>query len=41
TRTPTHMTLAAPDRGQHTDEILADLGLDAEQRQALRADGVI
>ncbi|MCP3993055.1 MAG: CoA transferase [Actinomycetia bacterium] len=40
TRTPTHMTLAAPDRGQHTDEILAELGLDDEQRQALRADGV-
>ena len=32
---------AAPDLGQHTDELLADLGWDAERIAAARADGVI
>jgi formyl-CoA transferase len=40
TRTPSELRAAAPERGEHTEEILAELGLDEEQRQRLRADGV-
>ena len=36
--TPTSMPATAPDRGEHSDEIVASLGLDAS---ALRAEGVI
>ena len=32
---------AAPDLGQHTAEVLAELGLSAEQVQALAADGIV
>jgi formyl-CoA transferase len=41
TRTPTEITRPAPERGQHTDEILDELGLDATQRGELRAEGVV
>ena len=41
TRTPSQLGLAAPDRGEHTEEILAELGLDDEQRNTLRANGAI
>jgi formyl-CoA transferase len=32
---------APPALGQHTDEVLAELGLDGSQRAALRDAGVI
>jgi formyl-CoA transferase len=32
---------APPALGQHTDEVLAELGLDEGQRAALRAAGVV
>jgi formyl-CoA transferase len=40
-RTPTSVRSGAPALGAHTDEILAELGVDAEERAALRRDGVI
>ena len=39
-RTPTSVRSAAPELGQHTDEILQELGLDADQRARLEKDGV-
>jgi crotonobetainyl-CoA:carnitine CoA-transferase CaiB-like acyl-CoA transferase len=39
--TPPQPRRAPPLLGQHTDEVLAALGLDAAERQALRARGVI
>ena len=33
--------VAAPERGEHTDEILADLGLSAEEIEDLRSRTVI
>jgi formyl-CoA transferase len=41
TRTPAEISRAAPDRGQHTDEILGEIGLDATQVGSLRAAGVV
>ncbi len=41
TRTPSQLDRAAPDRSQHTTEVLSGLGLDPDQIDALRADGVI
>jgi len=40
-RTPTAVRSGAPALGAHTDEILAELGVDGEERAALRRDGVI
>ena len=40
-RTPTSVRSGAPALGAHTDEILAELGVDPEERAALRRDGVI
>jgi len=40
-RTPTRVRTGAPALGAHTDEILAELGVDAEEREELRRDGVI
>ena len=40
-RTPAAVTVAAPDAGEHTDEILVDLGLSSEQIAGLRARNVI
>jgi len=39
--TPVQLRRPPPLLGQHTDEVLAELGLDAPARQALRARGVI
>ena len=39
--TPVQTHRAPPLLGQHTDEVLAELGLDAEARGALRAQGVL
>ena len=38
--TPAHHGIPAPDLGQHTDEVLREIGL-ADQIDALRADGVV
>jgi formyl-CoA transferase len=38
-QTPCDIRLPPPLLGQHTDELLAELGLDADQIEALRADG--
>ncbi|HSV58961.1 MAG TPA: CaiB/BaiF CoA-transferase family protein [Variovorax sp.] len=39
--TPPVLRRAPPALGQHTDEVLAELGLDPEKIAALRADGVL
>ena len=39
--TPAKISKAAPDLGQHTDEVLLELGLDAREVDALRAEGVL
>ncbi|HVF88716.1 MAG TPA: CoA transferase, partial [Blastocatellia bacterium] len=39
--TPLRMRLPAPALGQHTNEILADLGLGEEERERLSADRVV
>ena len=40
-RTPGSIRRPPPHAGQHTDEILADLGLEAEAIAALRAAGAV
>jgi formyl-CoA transferase len=40
-RTPASMARPTPDKGEHTDEILAELGYAANAIQAFRAAGVI
>lgn len=39
--TPCQVRLAAPELGEHSDAVLAELGYSDAARQALRADGVI
>ncbi|MFL6718554.1 MAG: CoA transferase, partial [Burkholderiaceae bacterium] len=39
-RTPSSIVRAAPRRGEHTEEVLAELGLDAAEIQRLRAASV-
>ncbi len=39
--TPASLRLPAPRLGEHSDEILAELGVDAARIESLRADGVI
>jgi formyl-CoA transferase len=40
-RTPTRIRTGAPALGAHTDEILAELGIDVEARKRLRDSGVV
>ncbi|MEM7096307.1 MAG: CoA transferase [Actinomycetota bacterium] len=40
-RTPHHIERAAPDRGQDTDEVLAEMGLRPEQIAELRERGIV
>ncbi|MGZ4711617.1 MAG: CaiB/BaiF CoA transferase family protein [Acidimicrobiia bacterium] len=40
-RTPSAIRSVGPELGEHTDEVLARIGLDAEAIAGLRADGVI
>lgn len=39
-RTPSRLVRAAPRRGEHTEEVLAELGLSVDQVAALKAQGV-
>jgi formyl-CoA transferase len=41
TRTPTRMAAHPPDRGEHTDEILGDIGLSADEIAGLRSRQII
>jgi formyl-CoA transferase len=41
TRTPTRMAAHPPDRGEHTDEILADIGLSVDEIAGLRSRQII
>ena len=41
TATPPVLHRAPPRLGEHTDEVLAELGLDAAKVAALRAQGVV
>jgi len=40
-RTPEHVDRATPEMGEHTDEVLAELGYDAAAIIQLRDDSVI
>ena len=40
-RTPAEIHMAAPDLGEHTDEVLAEFGHDAATIAAWRAAGVV
>ncbi|MBF6568915.1 MAG: CoA transferase [Candidatus Binataceae bacterium] len=40
-RTPSTLTEAPPERGEHTEEILTELGLDRDEIQMLRRDKVV
>lgn len=40
-RTPTRVRSGAPALGAHTDEVLAELGVEAAERAELRRDGVV
>jgi crotonobetainyl-CoA:carnitine CoA-transferase CaiB-like acyl-CoA transferase len=40
-RTPSEIRSGAPRLGEHTEDLLAELGVSAEQRETLRRDGVI
>jgi len=41
TGTPGSLRSAAPERGQHTDEVLGEVGLSNDEIEGLRADGAI
>lgn len=40
-RTPATLVTASPDAGEHTDEVLSEFGISADQIDALRASGAI
>ncbi len=41
TRTPTSMAVRPPDRGEHTDEILAEIGIEGSELADLRSRNII
>jgi crotonobetainyl-CoA:carnitine CoA-transferase CaiB-like acyl-CoA transferase len=41
TRTPSRVARQAPDRGEHTDEVLREAGYDNDEIRQLRADAVV
>ena len=40
-RTPALIDTPTPDAGEHTDEVLGELGIDTDRIAALKADGVV
>jgi formyl-CoA transferase len=40
-RTPTRVRTGAPALGEHNDEILSEIGIDASLREQLKNEGVI
>jgi formyl-CoA transferase len=40
-RTPAKLVAASPERGEHTDEVLADLGFDSDQIKKLKSEGIV
>jgi len=40
TRTPSTIVRAAPKRGEHSEEILAEIGYDSNERARMKAAGV-
>jgi len=39
-RTPGHIARAAPRRGEHTEEVLGEIGLGADELARMKANGV-
>ncbi len=40
-RSSSPLVTATPELGEHTDQVLAELGYDASEIGALRADGIV
>jgi formyl-CoA transferase len=40
-RTPAKLATATPERGEHTEEVLLELGLDAREIQQLKGEGIV
>jgi len=40
-RTPASLATATPERGQHTEEVLLELGLNAQEIQKLKGEGIV
>jgi formyl-CoA transferase len=40
-RTPAKLVAASPERGEHTDEVLKELGFEKAQIEKLKSEGVV
>jgi formyl-CoA transferase len=40
-RTPAKLLTASPERGEHTDEVLKELGFEKAQIEKLKSEGVV